>query len=60
MLFLLSGVLFGLILLAIGAVLLIRLKKKLAGILVMTVGLVLTLFPIAIYLFFTTIARIQG
>ena len=48
------------ILLAIGAVLLIRLKKKLAGILVMTVGLVLTLFPIAIYLFFTTIARIQG
>ena len=60
MLFLLSGVLFGLILLAIGAVLLIRLKNKLAGILVMTVGLVLTLFPIAIYLFFTTIARIQG
>jgi uncharacterized membrane protein len=60
MLFLLSGVLFGLILLAIGAVLLIKLKNKLAGILVMTVGLVFTLFPIAIYLFFTTIARIQG
>ena len=57
---LLNSVVFGLILLAFGAVILFKLKYKLAGILVMTVGLVLTLSPIAIFLFFTTVARIQG
>jgi len=47
---LLSVLLFGLILLAIGVVLLIKVKNKLAGLLTVAVGLVFTLVASAIFL----------
>jgi len=57
---LLVSLLFGLILLAIGAVLLIKVKNKIAGLLVSAVGLVFTMFPIAIFLFLTITTSVQG
>jgi len=57
---LLVSLLFGLILIAIGAVLLIKVKNKIAGLLVSAVGLVFTMFPIAIFLFLTITTSVQG
>jgi len=58
---LLSGVLLlGLVLLAIGVVLLIKNKNKLAGALTTAIGLVFTIFPIVIYLFLTITTSVQG
>jgi len=59
-LLLLGGLLFGLILLATGVVLLIKLKNKLAGLLAIAVGLVFTLGPLAVSLFQVITVRIQG
>lgn len=50
-LLLLGSVLFGLLLLLIGAVLLLKVKNKIAGVLVSVLGMVFLLFPLAIYLF---------
>ena len=58
-LLLLGSFLFGLILLTLGAVLLLKVKNKLAGILVIAVGLAFTLCPLAIYLFLIPI-QVQG
>ena len=58
-LFLLGGLVFGLILLAAGAILLFALKNKLAGILVMAVSLVFILCPFAVYLYGIQL-RVQG
>ena len=57
---LLGMMLFGLVLLAVGIVLLLKVKNKLAGITVATLGLVFTLSPFVIYLFLTATIRIQG
>jgi len=56
---LLGTLLFGLVLLAVGIVLLLKVKNKLAGILVAALGLVFTLSPFVIYLFLMTAIRIQ-
>ena len=50
---LLGMLLFGLVLLAIGGVLLFKVKNKLAGALVSAAGLVTSSFSILIFLFFT-------
>lgn len=57
---LLGMMLFGLVLLAVGIVLLLKVKNKLAGVTVATLGLVFTLSTFVIYLFLTTTIRIQG
>ena len=58
---LLLGVLiFGLILLAVGAVLLIKVKNKLAGLLAITVGLVFTLVSLTIFLSLIITTSVQG
>jgi uncharacterized membrane protein len=57
---LLGSLLLGLILLALGVVLLFKVKNKLAGILVIAVGLVFSLLPIAVYLFLMINVRVQG
>ncbi len=59
-LLLLGNLLFGLILLVIGAFLLLRMKNKIAGILVMAVGLALALCPLAVFLFEVITVRTQG
>ena len=56
---LLGSLLFGLILLALGIILFLRLKNKLAGILVMAVSLVFILCPFAVYLYGIQL-RVQG
>ena len=56
---LLGSLLFGLILLALGVILFLKLKNKLAGILVMAVSLVFILCPFVVYLYGIQL-RVQG
>jgi len=53
LLLLLGMLLFGLVLLAIGVVLLFKVKNKLAGALVSAVGLVTSSFSVLVFLFVT-------
>ncbi len=57
---LLAILLTGLVLLAVGIVLLLKVKNKLAGWVVTTVGLVFTLFSVAIFLSLIITTSIQG
>jgi len=57
---LLGSILFGVVLLALGVVLLFKVKNKLAGILVIAVGLVFSLLPVAVYLFLMISVRVQS
>jgi hypothetical protein len=57
---LLGVLLFGLILLAVGVVLLIRVKNKLAGFLAIAVGLVFTLVSLTIFLSLIITTSVQG
>jgi hypothetical protein len=57
---LLGSILFGLILLAISGILTLKMKNKIAGILVGAVGLAFTLCPLAIFLSQIIIVRTQG
>jgi hypothetical protein len=57
---LLGLMLLGLVLLAIGIVLLLKLKNKLAGALTTAVGAVFTLFPTVILLALVTTTRALG
>lgn len=57
---LLGSLLFGLILLTLSVVLLVKVKNKLAGILIMVVGLAFSLLPVAIYLYLMVYVRVQG
>lgn len=54
-LLLLGSILFGLILLALGAFLLLKVKNKIVGILLMLAGLAFTLFPLAVLMFVITV-----
>ncbi len=54
-LLLLGSILFGLILLVVGAFLLLKVKNKIAGILLMLAGLAFTLFPLAVLMFAITV-----
>lgn len=54
-LLLLGSILFGLILLALGAFLLLKVKNKIVGILLMLAGLGFTLFPLAVLMFVITV-----
>jgi len=58
--FLLGVLLFGLILLAVGIVLLIKVKNKLAGFLAIAVGLVFTLVSLTIFLSLIITTSVQG
>ena len=58
--FLLGVLLFGLILLAVGVVLLIKVKNKLAGILAIAVGLIFTLVSLIIFLSLIITTSVQG
>jgi len=58
--FLLGVLLFGLILLAVGVVLLIKVKNKLAGFLAIAVGLVFTLVSLTIFLSLIITTSVQG
>ena len=53
MLLLMGGLLVGLILLAAGVILLLKVKNKLAGLLVGAVGLVFSFLPLAAILYLT-------
>ncbi len=55
-----GAMLLGLLLLAIGIILLIKLNNKLAGGLTSAAGAVLTVFPVLIILAFVVTQRIQG
>lgn len=58
---LLSGLLlFGLVILAVGIVLLIKAKNKLAGALATAIGLVFTMFSVAVFLFLTITTSVQS
>ena len=57
---LLGSILFGVVLLALGVVLLFKVKNKLAGILVIAVGLVFSLLPVAVYIFLMISVRVQS
>jgi hypothetical protein len=57
---LLTILLTGLVLLAVGIVLLLKAKNKLAGWVVAAVGLVFTLFSVAIFLSFIITTSIHG
>ena len=57
---LLGILLFGLILLAAGVVLLLKVKNKLAGLLAIAVGLVFTLASSAIFLALVITTSVQG
>jgi ABC-type proline/glycine betaine transport system permease subunit len=50
----------GLVLLAVGLVLLLKAKNKIAGWVVVAVGMVFTLFSIAIFTLLTITTSIQG
>ena len=58
--FLLGVLLFGLILLAVGIVLLIKVKNKLAGLLAIAVGLVFTLVSLTIFLSLIITTSVQS
>ena len=55
LLLLLGSILFGLILLVLGAFLLLKVKNKIVGILLMLAGLAFTLFPLAVLMFVITV-----
>jgi len=57
---LLGVLLFGLILLAVGVVLLIKVKNKVAGLLAIAVGLVFTLVSLTIFLSLIITTSVQG
>ena len=57
---LLTILLTGLVLLAVGIVVLLKAKNKLVGGIVAAVGLVFTLFSIAIFLMLTITTSVQG
>ena len=57
---LLGSILLGLILLAIGAILLLKVKTKLAGIFIGVVGLAFTFCPLAIFISQIIVLRTQG
>ena len=57
---LLGVLLFGLILLAVGVVLLIKVKNKLAGLLAIAIGLVFTLVTSAIFLSLVISTSVMG
>ena len=57
---LLASLLLGLILFVMGAILLIKVKNKVAGILVVAAGLAFTLCPLAAFLFEVVTVRIQS
>jgi len=59
-LLLLGILLFGIILMAIGAVLLIKAKKKVVGMLLIGAGLVFTLFSLGIFLSLIITTSVQG
>ncbi len=59
-LLLLSSLLFGLILLAVGAVLLLKVQNKIAGLLVVAAGLAFTACPIAVLMWEVITVRTQG
>jgi hypothetical protein len=59
-LLLLSSLLFGLVLLVIGAVLLLKVKNKIAGILVIAVGLLFTLATLAGFMALVITTRTMG
>jgi hypothetical protein len=54
-LLLLGSIWFGLILLVPGAFLLLKVKNKIVGILLMLAGLAFTLFPLAVLMFVITV-----
>jgi hypothetical protein len=60
MLPLLGSLLVGLALLVTGAILLLKVENKIAGVLAIAVGLVFTLCPLAVFLYFLINARIYG
>lgn len=57
---LIGSFLLGLILLAIGSILLFRLKNKIAGILVLAAGAAFTVCPLAVIAIQTITVRTQG
>jgi len=57
---LLAILLTGLVLLAVGVVVLIKTKNRLAGWVIVATGTVFTLFSIAVYLMLTITTRIQS
>ncbi len=59
-LLLLSSLLFGLILLVVGAVLLLKVQNKIAGLLAVAAGLAFTACPIAVLMWEVITVRTQG
>ncbi len=59
-LLLLGCLLLGLILLAVGIVLLLKLQNKLPGLLFTGVGVVVTLFPIVVYSFLSIATSVRN
>ncbi len=57
---LIGSLLFGLILLAIGTILLFKLKNKVLGILALAVGTAFTLCPLAVFAFQVVTVGTQG
>ena len=57
---LLTSILLGLVLIALGAYLWLAAKKMIAGILLLVVGLILTSLPIAVLAFFTITRSVRG
>ncbi len=55
-----GGLLLGLVLLAAGIVLLIKVKNKIAGALVTAFGVVFTILPIVVFLALTVTTSLQG
>ncbi|MGE5124633.1 MAG: hypothetical protein ACM3H7_08945 [Acidobacteriaceae bacterium] len=55
-----SSLLFGLVLLATGVVLLIKLKNKIAGMLVIALGLFFSALPIVMFSYLMVVQRVQG
>ncbi len=56
----LASILFGLSLIAIGGYLWLAAKKMIAGIILLTVGLILTSVPMALIVFFTITTSARG
>ena len=59
-LILLTSILLGLILIAVGAYVWLAAKKMMAGIILLAVGLILTSVPIALIAFFTITTSARG
>ena len=59
-LLLVGALLFGLVLLATGVVLLIKIEDKIIGALAAVIGLVFTLLPIGIFLALTVTTSVKG